>query len=258
MTQGKIHTGSRLFQLIADMQADRPWGSFLDAGTGRNSMSWLLSLETERWTAITGAQSMADQVSRELGTEQRPQDQLIVGNWSDPELLAGERYDTVLADYLLGAIDGFAPYTQDQLFSRLRPLVAKRLYIIGLEPYVPYSSQDPAGAMIVEIGRLRDACLLLAGQRPYREYPQDWVLRHLRQAGFRCVDTQRFAIRYSERFIHSQLDMCVQRTQYFADRLLATSMTEHIAAVRRRALALHDTLGGLRHGYDYVIAAEPI
>lgn len=258
MNTPPLHTGSRLFQVIADMQGDRPWGDMLDAGTGRSSMSWLLSLKTESWTAITGAASMAAQVQRQLGNLQRPQDQLLVGNWSDPELLVGKSYDTVLADYLLGAMDGFAPYAQDLLFGRLRPLVKQRFYLIGLEPYVPYSSTDPAGSMVVEIGRLRDACLLLAGERPYREYPMDWVLRHLSQAGFRCIDAQRFAIRYGERFIHSQLDMCLQRTSRFKNRALAISMSEHIAHLRRQALALHEIEGGLRHGYDYVIAAEPI
>lgn len=258
MSTPKIHTGSRLFQVITDMQADRPWGNVLDAGTGRSSMNWLLSLHTTSWTAVTGAQSMADQVKREFGNRQRPQDKLLVGNWSDPELLAGQRYETVLADYLLGAMDGFSPYAQDLLFGRLRPLVKQRFYLIGLEPYVPYSSSDPAGALVVEIGRLRDACLLLAGERPYREYPMDWVLRHLRQAGLRCLDAQRFAIRYGERFINSQLDMCMQRTQRFKDRTLAVAMSEHIAHLRRRSLSFSEAEGGLRHGYDYVIAAEPM
>ena len=122
MSKTAIHTGSRLYQIVADMQGDRPWGNFLDAGTGKGSLRWLLTLDTERWTAITASPGMAEQVTRELGDQKRPEDRLLVGNWSDPEFLQGERFDTVLADYLLGAIDGFAPYTQDQLFSRLRPL----------------------------------------------------------------------------------------------------------------------------------------
>ncbi|HRL20605.1 MAG TPA: class I SAM-dependent methyltransferase [Alcaligenes sp.] len=251
-----IHTGSRLFQVVADMQGGLPWGHVLDAGTGRGSMNWLLSLPTDSWTAITGAQSMAEQVRRELGERQRPQDRLVVGNWTDPQLLQGEQFDTVLADYLLGAMDGFAPYAQDQLFARLRPLTGQRLYIIGLEPYVPYSADEPAGALVVEIGRLRDACLLLAGERPYREYPMDWVLRHLRQAGFRCLDAQRFGIRYGERFIHGQLDMCTQRLRRLQDRNLALALSEHVETLRRRALALCQAEGGLRHGHDYVICAQ--
>jgi len=247
-----------MFNVIAGMHGNLPWGSFLDAGTGRGSMAWLLTLPTIRWTAITGARSMAEQVKREIGARMRPEDRLVVGNWTDPGLLAGERYDTVLADYLLGAMDGFAPYWQDRLFVRLRSLTGKRLYVIGLEPYVPHVPEDPAGQLVCEIGRLRDACLLLAGDKPYREYPMDWVLRHLRSAGFRPLDAQQFGIRYGERFIHSQLDMCVQRLARLRDRALALALSEHVAQLRDRALAYCQAEGGLRHGFDYVIAAEPV
>ena len=247
-----------LFDVVSDMQADLPWGSFLDAGTGKGSMSRLLGLDTTRWTAITGAPNMAAQVQREVGARLRSQDRIVVGNWMDAELLQGESYDTVLADYLVGAMDGFAPYWQDRIFGRLRPLVGKRLYVIGLEPYVPYFPTDPAGKLVCEIGRLRDACLLLAGERPYREYPMDWVLRHLRLAGFRPLDVQRYGIRYGERFIHSQLDMCDQRLSRVWDRSLALSLSEHVADLRHRALAFAAVEGGLRYGYDYVIAAKPV
>jgi len=253
-----ITQAGSMFSVVAGMHGDSPWGSFLDAGTGRSSMAWLLTLATHHWTAITGSAQMAEQVQREIGARMRPEDKLVVGNWTDPDLLAGEQYDTVLADYLLGAMDGFAPYWQDRLFSRLRPLVGKRLYVIGLEPYVPYTSQSPAGKLVCEIGRLRDACLLLAGERPYREYPMDWTLRHLRSAGFRPLDAQQFGIRYGERFIHSQLDMCVQRLARLRDRSLALVLSEHVMQLRDRALALCQAESGLRHGFDYVIAAEPV
>ncbi|MGB6103899.1 MAG: class I SAM-dependent methyltransferase [Pusillimonas sp.] len=247
-----------MYDVVQRMHDGQPWGSVLDAGTGRGSMSWLLGLDTTRWTAVTGAQSMADQVMRQIGVRMRGQDRLVVGNWVAPDLLAGERYDTVLADYLVGAIEGFAPYWQDRIFARLRPLVARRLYVIGLEPYVTDYPADAAGRIVCEIGRLRDACLLLAGERPYREYPMDWVLRQLRLAGFRPLDTQRFAIRYGERFVNSQLDMCDQRLLHLKDRGLALAMTEHAAQLRQHALALIAAEGGLRHGHDYVIAAEPV
>lgn len=246
-----------LYDLVRHMHGGLPWGRVLDAGTGRGSMSWLLEQETAGWTAVTGAQNMADDVKRLVGDAMRAHDRLLVGNWMDPELLAGEQYDTVLADYLVGAIEGFAPYWQDRIFARLRPMVKHRLYVVGLEPYVPYSPTDPAGRMVCEIGRLRDACLLLAGDRPYREYPMEWVLRQLRLAGFKLVDTRRLAIRYGERFINSQLDMCDQRLLRLGDRALATALSEHVAQLRQRALALAKAEGGLRHGHDYVIAAEP-
>jgi hypothetical protein len=65
-------------------------------------MRWLLSLSTDRWTAVTGSPRMAEVTRAEIGERQRPQDRSIVGKWMDAELLTGESYDTVVADYLLG------------------------------------------------------------------------------------------------------------------------------------------------------------
>lgn len=247
-----------LYQRVSELHGGRPWGSVLDAGTGPGSMRWLLSLTTDRWTAVTGSPRMADVVRKELNDRVRAQDRLIVGNWLEPELLANETYDVVLADYLLGAVDGFAPYWQDQLFARLRPHVTGRLYVIGLEPYVPHVSTDPAGRLVNEIGRLRDACLLLCGDRPYREYPMHWVLRHLELAKFRVVDAQRIAIRYGERFVVTQLDLCDQALTRVRDRGLAVALQSHVAALRDRALAFISREGGIQHGHDYIVVAEPV
>jgi hypothetical protein len=247
-----------LYEKITELQGALRWGSVLDAGTGRASMRWLLSQSTDCWTAITGSSRMAETTRLEIGDRMRAQDRLLVGNWVDPQLLAGECFDTVLADYLLGAIEGFAPYWQDELFLRLRPLVAKRLYVMGLEPYVCDFPEDAAGRAITEIGRLRDACLLLGGELPYREYPMDWVLRKLEQAGFRLVDAHRIAIRYGERFINSQLDMCTRALGRVPNRQLAVALQQHVAEIRRRALALSHVEAGLRYGHDYLIVAEPI
>ncbi len=246
-----------LYERITALHGHRPWGAVLDAGTGRASMRWLLGLKTERWTAITGAPTMAEQTRAEIGDRMREQDRLIVGNWADPALLEGERYDVVLADYLLGAIEGFAPYWQDRLFARLRPLVGKRLYMIGLDPYVHGVPDSPAGRLVNEIGRLRDACLLLAGEQPYREYPLDWSLRHLEGAGFRIVDAQTVPIGYRERFVNSQLDLCMTAVGKLRDRRLAPSLLAHIADLRTRALSHIAGQGALQHGHDYIVVAEP-
>jgi hypothetical protein len=247
-----------LFDFIHHHQGEQPWGSVLDAGTGHHSMRWLTGLPTERWAAVTGAASMAQQLQRDFGAQIRPQDELVLGNWSDPAMLAGQRFDVVLADYLLGAIEGFAPYTQDRLFTRLLPLVGKRLYLIGLEPYVSRYPADEGGRLLVDIGRLRDACLLLAGERPYREYPSDWVVRHLELAGYRVETVQHFPIRYRERFVNGQLDMCVHRIKGLPDRVLATALSAHVETLRSRALALVAQHNGIRLGADYVVVAEPI
>jgi len=81
-----------LYERITTLHGHRPWGAVLDAGTGRSSMRWLLGLPTERWTAITGAESMAAKTRLEIGERMREVDRLVVGNWMDPELLAGEQY----------------------------------------------------------------------------------------------------------------------------------------------------------------------
>jgi len=250
-------TGSALFAWIESLQQDAPFGHMLDAGTGTHSMKWLLGLETESWTAVTGASAHAAQVRHLVGDQMRPQDRLLVGNWTDPELLAGERYDIVLADYLLGAVEGFAPYFQTELFARLRPLTGKRLYVTGVEPYVVGRPDDEAGTLVWEIGRFRDAVLTLAGEQHYREFPLEWVLVHLRRAGFEPVAARKFPIRYKARFVNGQIDMCRPRLDALADRELAAALIARGERLRARGLAHVEAHGALRHGFDYVIAADP-
>ena len=242
---------------MAALHGHRPWGAFLDAGTGRGSMQWLLDLPTTRWTAVTGSPAMAERTRREIGDRQRDGDRLVVGNWIDPDLLAGERYDTVLADYLLGAVEAFAPYSQDQLFARLRPLVGSRLYVIGLEPYVQAQPPEGAARLVNEIGRLRDACLLLAMDAPCRENPLEWTLRQLQRSGYHVVDARIVPIRYGENFVHSQLDLCAQVLARLPHRAAAVHLQAWVADLRARALAWVAREGGLRCGQDYLIVAEP-
>lgn len=246
-----------LYTKLEQINGDRRWGRMLDAGTGPASMRWVQSLDTKSWVAVTGSKKMHEKVSAQAAPGIRHCDNVVLGNWMEPDLLSGQVYDTVLADYLLGAIEGFAPYWQDQLFRRLRPHVGQRLYIVGLEPYVPYLTDDPAGKLIVEIGRVRDACLLLGRDHPYREFPMDWALRNLVHSGYRVLDAQRYPIRYGEKFINSQLDMSSAVLNYIKDRSLALAMQQHIADLRRRALSASRQLGGLEYGHDYVIVAEP-
>lgn len=246
-----------MFRTIEDLQGDRPWGSFLDAGTGTNSIGWVSSLPTERWVAVTGATGHAVQVRDAVDPVRRPQDRLIVANWADPTLLDGERFDTVLADYLIGAVEGFAPYFQEAMFARLRRLTGGRLYLIGLEPYVTVRPETEAGRLVWEIGRFRDAVLLHAGERPYREYPMDWVLGQLAAAGFRIAAARRFPIRYKARFVNSQIDMCASRLAKLQYPDLAAALRARGEALREEALALVAREDGLRHGFDYVIAADP-
>jgi len=247
---------SALFRHIERLQGDAPWGAFLDAGTGVNSALWSTALTTDRWCAVTGSPGHGAQVRDRVGARMRPQDRLIVGNWTDSELLAGEGFDTVLADYLVGAVEGFSPYFQAQLFARLRPLVKGRLYVIGLDPYVVGEAPTEAARAVRDIGRLRDAVLLLAGETPYREFPAEWVVNSLQASGYRVLSARRFGNRYREAWVNGQLDMAARRLAKLPDSSLATAMGLMIEAMRGSSLDLCLRHGGLAHGHDYVIAAE--
>ncbi|CAN0130013.1 unnamed protein product, partial [Scytosiphon promiscuus] len=163
-------TEDALFRSIEGMQksANKPWGKFLDAGTGTHSLKWINTLDTEGFTAVTADPQFADTTRREIGFKVKAPDEIVVGNWRDEKFLEGKVFDTVLADYLVGAIDGFAPYYQDQVFERLRRHVAPggRIYLVGMQPLPDH----PGGAaeLVCETARLRDSCILLAGHRPYR------------------------------------------------------------------------------------------
>ncbi len=246
-----------LFTTIQRFHGDRPWGAVLDAGTGVHSLRWICDLPTTRWTAITGSAGRRSALIAQFGDRMRSEDRILCGNWTDAGMLAGERHDVVIADYLLGAIDGFAPYFQDQLFSRLLRHVGSRLYVVGLAPY-PEHAQSLGGRLILEIARLRDACILLAGHRCYREYPLAWVLRSLEGSGYIVEDALSVPIRYGARFVNGQLDVCLRKLPHVQDTALAEQLRKHIAALRTQTLSLRELKrGGIRFGEDYVVAARP-
>ena len=249
----------RLLRYIQELQGDRPWGSFLDAGTGVQSLRWVADLNTERWTAVSASPSFTQTVRNSIHQVQRPEDNIILGNWIDPELLKGETFDTVMADYLLGAVEAFAPYYQPYLFRRLRPLTRKTLYVKGLEPYVPTMRPEAPDARILwEIGRFRDACVLHGNGMPYREYPSGWAMDNLHMTGFKVTAVKHFDIRYKTLFVNAQINVCAPILEKLADRSLAAALTARGEAIRAEALAHIETEGALRAGRNYVIAAEPV
>lgn len=245
-----LTVASALFDHVAVLQGGKPWGRFLDAGTGVNSSLWSTGLATERWVGVTGSAAHARQVEGEVGSRLRGEDQLITGNWTDETLLVGQRFDTVLADYLLGAVEGFAPYFQQQLFRRLKPHVGSALYVVGLDPYVPAPAVTSAERMVRAIGRMRDACLMLADETPYREYPAEWAINSLGEAGYRVRHARRFPNRYRAAWVNRQLDMALRRVAKLSDLRLARSLSESISQLRGEAIALAESEGGLRVGAD--------
>ena len=249
----------RLLRYIQELQGNHPWGSLLDAGTGVQSLRWVAELGTEKWTAISASPRHATRVSEAIKPARRPNDKIVVGNWVDPNLLKDEIYDTVMADYLLGAIEGFAPYYQAYLFKRLRPLTGRRLYVKGLEPYVPIARpEDRAGRILWEIGRFRDACVLHGNDIPYREYPAGWVVDNLRMSGFEVLSIKHFDIRYKKLFINAQIDVCAPIIEKLEDSDLAAALKARGETLRAEALDIIETDGTLCAGRNYVIEAKPV
>ncbi len=244
-----------IFAYIESQHGSKAWGSVLDAGTGSHSLRWITQLNTTRWTAVTGDPKMAQRVTREVTPVMRSSDRIVTGNWTDPQLLQGERFDVVIADYLLGAIEGFAPYFQSMLFARLKPLVGDRLYVVGMEPY-PESTDSPWGQIVLEVARLRDACIKLSGHRSYREYPLAWTLRQLEQDAFEITAQRVFPIHYGQSIIARQLAVGEQYLPRVRDRALAAGLQAACDQLKARGRQIVESQGTSVFGENYVICAR--
>ncbi|MBI5496772.1 MAG: class I SAM-dependent methyltransferase [Deltaproteobacteria bacterium] len=243
-----------LFGHIVTMHGTRPWGRVLDAGTGRASLQFVMGLQTESWTAVTGDDGEERYLARELGAPARPGDRVLTGHWRDATLLQGQVFDVVLADYLLGAVDRVDPYFQEQLLERLRQHVSGRLYLVGLEP-LPDRADGEGPAALRELMRLADVTRLLAGERLYREFPLEWVQRSLVRAGFHVVNATVFPIVYRTAAVDRQLAGCRDRLAHVdaPTRAALEARAVRLAATARDAARA----GGIRMGSDYVVTAEP-
>lgn len=239
-----------LFAHIEQLHGTRPWGDVLDAGTGEHSLRWLSSLPTTSLTAVTADPSMADAVA---GILTKPHDVLVQGTWNQETLLAQKQYDVIVADYLLGAIDGFTPYVQDLLFPRLVRHLRGRLYVVGLEPW-PDRGTTRAEQAWVELCRLRDAAFLVSGARPYREYPESWVVRQLTAAGLRIVDQRTFTIVQSRKTVDREWGNATRTLAHIAGSPVERGLRQRADELRAELYLAVDR--GLRFGRDWVIAAE--
>ncbi|OWZ15776.1 hypothetical protein PHMEG_00010520 [Phytophthora megakarya] len=275
-----------LFRWIEDREREQfessqaSWGRVLDSGTGRHSLTWLLhgdaSSLIKEVVAVTGEKALAKELAAEFAPSKTPHAtplEVHAGNWQSDEFLAHEEpFDVIIADYLVGAIEGFAPYYQDQICGRLEKLLVPggRIYLVGLQPLS--ESQVPAGAseadaeagkLIQEVARTRDACLLLAGRRCYREYPIDWSQRQLEKVGLQVSNTVRLTNLYGRSAITRQLEVGKRHIPMFKDKVLAENMQQALARVDKR---LEEEFGSselpkneqrrIRFGFDYVIAAQ--
>ena len=120
------------------------------------------------------------------------------------------------------------------------------MYLVGLEP----PPRD--GSLLDQVCRVRDACILLAGHRMYREYPSELVSRWMERCGMKVTEVKRFPNRIGLRFVNGQLDVAKRKLPLFKDRALAAAMERQVEELRASALAQGDQTWGA----DYVIAGR--
>lgn len=255
----KMADGDALFSAIEGMHGGLPWGRFLDAGTGSHSLTWAVRrLKTEEIRAVTADNKYAEVIRKEV----RPKEGcVVVGNWMlDENFLAGEKFDVILADYLIGAMHGFSPYRQDEIFTRLSKhlIPGGRIYVVGMEPLPDGSNGASDPGIVAEVARLRDACISLAGHRCYLEFPRSWVEKTLRRSGFTICDSKSFPILHSAHTVEKQLNVARSKLPYFVDDCLRLAMADAIDELssRVKSACSASPQGRLQLSFDYVIAAE--
>jgi hypothetical protein len=247
------------------------FGTFLDAGTGSHSLRWMASLlhpsaktalSIDEFTAVTADEGMRQNVLKEAKSlEIDSKGSIVIGNWAErgkDELCKGQTFDTILCDYLVGAMDGFSPYYQDEIFPQLVEHLnpGGRIYVVGLNP-VPDEAEGDAN-IICKATKVRDACILLAGHRCYREYPLEWIERHLERSGLEVVATSQFPILYSHNAIVRQLNVARSKLKLFPNQKLAKEMGETINFLEQESLKATSKApaGRIKLGFDYVVTAQ--
>jgi hypothetical protein len=269
-----------LFKFIEESQAASGkdgapnFGSLLDSGTGLHSLKWLNSLEQQSalssWVAVTADEGMRSSVDDERALLNMSKGEVVIGNWASvetkntkstivksdvPLLKDTDRFDTILADYLIGAIDGFSPFFQEKIFSKLVSHLSPggKVYVVGLNP-IP-DSVEGGGDVFCRVTKARDACILLAGHRCYREYPVEWIEGQMKSNGLKVTASKRYPILYSHASIVRQIAVARTKLPLFKNDVMREGMRAHLKDLEEESLEVTKN-GRIKLGFDYVVCAE--
>lgn len=267
-------TKDPLFRAIEKIheKEDKRFGVVLDAGTGGHSLRWLSNLpEIDRIVAVSADLSSGEgkgAAGETLNADRG--DVLVQGSWC----VDGRRpkdvepCDTILADYLIGSMDGFTPFAQDRLLEDILPLLKPDgfIHLVGLQPIYTllsasaYSRLTDAQKVVVDTARVRDACILLARHRPYREFPLDWIERQLTKNGLELIaPPQTYGVVWKHATIKRQLDVARRKLPLFESEDVANAMRAQIDAIENRAKTLlpnDATANKVVYSFDYVVSAR--
>ena len=91
-----------------------------------------------------------------------------------------------------------------------------------------------------------------------KEYPVEWIERHLEKAGLNVVSSTKFPIMYSHAAIVRQLNVARSKLPLFPSQALAIEMADAIDVLEDKSKAAMNRSpnGRLRLGFDYVVTAE--
>eukprot|EP00316_Scyphosphaera_apsteinii_P015553 CAMPEP_0119307092 /NCGR_PEP_ID=MMETSP1333-20130426/7679_1 /TAXON_ID=418940 /ORGANISM="Scyphosphaera apsteinii, Strain RCC1455" /LENGTH=395 /DNA_ID=CAMNT_0007310561 /DNA_START=374 /DNA_END=1561 /DNA_ORIENTATION=- len=284
----------------------RRWGHVLDAGTGPSSMSWLCTQPTESVVAVTAARAMSTKLKAELKAPCKPVESpantsangqqptydgrsrkaghhpntLLVGTWfareegkqplTEHPVYTAQKFDTVLADYLLGALEHFAAFTEQKMMDVLVSSIKDDglLLLCGRKPY-PYPGPQgyrslkysTARKIVLSAERVRDAAMLLSHQREYREFPAWWVREALRQRGVEIIDQESFAGRVDLEYVTTQLGWARREARKVDSASLSAGLLRHIKELQAAADAdaRLNRNGGVNIGGSYcIVARKPV
>eukprot|EP00931_Biecheleriopsis_adriatica_P063786 TRINITY_DN38696_c0_g1_i1.p1 TRINITY_DN38696_c0_g1~~TRINITY_DN38696_c0_g1_i1.p1 ORF type:complete len:487 (-),score=73.62 TRINITY_DN38696_c0_g1_i1:6-1394(-) len=236
------------------------WGHILDAGSGLNSLCWLMRQSHHSITAVTAESTgmYGGSVLEKTALGVDLQVDVLMGNWQDEELLSGKTFDVVVADYLLGAVDRYWAYAEDEMMARLLSSVRLGgfLLFVGLEPYeIVLNPKDSEDALILEVEALGDVACNLAGHRSYRELPRDWVVRHiLRSDEFRLVASQEFPMTLRKSFLDSQLSFALAEAKQIDDAGVRHALMTRVKKLQKSA----STFVQHERAKNYAIVAQRI
>jgi len=230
----------------------------LDAGTGLDSLTWLAASPATSITAVTASKTMHKDVVGGVADFLDPSaDIVLIGNWQDEQLLHGRSFDVVIADYLLGAVDYFAPHFQDGLLRRLAGLVRPDgwLAIVGREPD-DITAKDATSQLILDANALRDASMTLSRQMTYREIPQWWVQERLGALGLQVREAKLFPRQVTKDKVLGRLVWAEKEIRNVPHGSLRASLLKHLAGLRARVQASRALARGHPFGQDYAMLVQ--
>ena len=234
------------------------WGDVLDAGAGLSSTCWLAHMPFATLTAVTARAAGTDAYGDRLRDAfAGAKVDVVVGNWREAGFLAGKRYDVVVADYLLGAVELHWPHGADAVLARLLEALKPggTLLFVGVEPYESLLDRaDAADRLVLDVESLGDSAAALAGEATYRELPEAWITRQVdARDGYAVVASETFPMTLSAASLRKQVTYARTTSAKIADAGLRKAYERRVAEL---TIEVNAWKGTHRKGRNYALVVK--